>query len=101
MISRQMSSWFQRTRGSPRAPREPEALAPPGAFHINPRPMLLDRAAAWLGRRGEAFWLLALVALGAAVYLPRLAAAPLWDPIETQLTQAAWEMQERNSWLVP
>lgn len=60
-----------------------------------------SRAADWLARRGDGFWALALLAVGALIYLPFLGSYPLWDPWESHYTQVAWEMQERLTWLNP
>ncbi len=56
---------------------------------------------AWFARRGNAFWALVLVAVGALIYLPRLGSYPLWDPWEPHYLQVAWEMQDRGTWLNP
>ncbi len=55
----------------------------------------------WLARRGNGFWCLVLVAIGAVIYLPRLGSYPLWDPWEPHYLQVAWEMWERHTWLNP
>jgi len=48
-------------------------------------------------------WLpvLVLLLLGLALYLPRLSASGLWDPWEPRYAQAAREMADADSWIVP
>jgi 4-amino-4-deoxy-L-arabinose transferase-like glycosyltransferase len=53
----------------------------------------LDRPDLWLG--------LAVAALGALVFLPRLGGYPLWDPWEPHYTQVAWEMRNHATWMDP
>lgn len=54
---------------------------------------LRERSDLWVG--------VAVAALGALVFLPRLAAYPLFDPWEPHYTQVAWEMRNHNTWLDP
>ena len=61
----------------------------------------MDTVQAFLARRGNAFWSLVLVAIGALIFLPRLGAYPLWDPWEPHYLQVAWEMQDRGTWMNP
>lgn len=42
-----------------------------------------------------------LTLLGAALYLPRLSAYPLWDPWEPHYLQVAWEMHQNGEWWDP
>jgi 4-amino-4-deoxy-L-arabinose transferase-like glycosyltransferase len=61
----------------------------------------LARVEQFFAARGTGFWLAALAAMGALIYLPYLGSFPLWDPWEPHYSQVAWEMGEHDTWLNP
>jgi 4-amino-4-deoxy-L-arabinose transferase-like glycosyltransferase len=68
------------------------------ALPAPPSPREPERLERWLrGPRGP----LLVLALGLALYLPRLGAAGLWDPWETHYAEVAREMVESGNWLEP